>query len=200
MKIKKYLNVVHAFFRLKIISIFKRNFKIRTINSLKGKIYIELRKKGNLNIGNMNKFNREVSLNSSGCMQIGSRCELKNNVDLQANGGSLTIHDGVFINSNTLIVACEKIEIGENTAIGNGVKMYDHDHIFLAEGNQPWNQQTTEEIYIGRNCWIGANSIILKGTNIGDNCIIGAGCIIKGKIPSKSKVIQKRETTISPIK
>ena len=43
-----------------------------------------------------------------------------------------------------------------------------------------------------KNVWIGANSIILPGVNIGENCIIGAGsvvtksfkdnCLIGGKI------------------
>ena len=199
-KIKKYFNVIYAFIMLKLRFILKKSITIGTINFLCGKIYIVLRKNGIINIGQRNKFNRDVSLNSSGYIEIGSRCEFKNNVDLQANGGKLIIHDGVFINSNTLIVACDKIEIGEGTAFGSGIKIYDHDHIFLADGCQPWNKQITDEVCIGKNCWIGSNVIILRGTKIGDNCIIGAGCIIKGIIPEKSKVIQKNETIITCIK
>ena len=32
------------------------------------------------------------------------------------------------------------------------------------------------------------NTIILMGTEIGDNCVIGAGSIVKGKIPSNSVI------------
>lgn len=49
---------------------------------------------------------------------------------------------------------------------------------------------------IGKNCWIGANTVILRGTTIGDNSVIGAGCVLKGEYPAGAIIIQKRETTI----
>lgn len=52
---------------------------------------------------------------------------------------------------------------------------------------------------MGNNCWIGSNSILLKNTNIGDNCVIGAGCIISGTIPSNSLVTNDRSLKIEPI-
>lgn len=39
----------------------------------------------------------------------------------------------------------------------------------------------TKPIEIGKDCFIGANSIILKGTVIGDGCVIGAGSVVCGK-------------------
>ncbi|MBO4864816.1 MAG: acyltransferase [Eubacterium sp.] len=93
-------------------------------------------------------------------------------------------------------VICRKhIEIGDNTMFGPNVFLYDHDHRIDENNNVLRSEFTTDEIVIGKNCWIGANTIILKGTKIGDNCIIGAGCIIKGTINTGSKVIQKRTTT-----
>jgi len=50
--------------------------------------------------------------------------------------------------------------------------------------------------YRVRNCWIGANTVILRGTTIGDNSVIGAGCVLKGEYPAGAIIIQKRETTI----
>ena len=41
-------------------------------------------------------------------------------------------------------------------------------------------------ITIGNNCFVGARSIILPGTEIGDDVIIGAGAVVKGRIPSKT--------------
>ena len=57
-------------------------------------------------------------------------------------------------------------------------------------------QFKSADIIIGKNCWIGANTIILKGTRIGDNSIIGAGSVVRGEIPNGSLVIQKRKTDI----
>lgn len=55
-------------------------------------------------------------------------------------------------------------------------------------------------ITIGKNCWIGTNVVILKGTTIGDNCVIGAGCVVSGDIPKGSIVTQSRDLKIEPIR
>ena len=39
----------------------------------------------------------------------------------------------------------------------------------------------TKPITIGKNCFIGCNSIILKGTVLGDGCVVGAGAVVCGK-------------------
>jgi acetyltransferase-like isoleucine patch superfamily enzyme len=36
--------------------------------------------------------------------------------------------------------------------------------------------------------WVGAKSIILPGSVIGDHCVIAAGSIVTGEIPAKSLV------------
>lgn len=50
-----------------------------------------------------------------------------------------------------------------------------------------WSNKTDafdREVVIGRRVWIGMNSLILKGSRIGDNSIIGAGSVVSGDIPS----------------
>lgn len=39
---------------------------------------------------------------------------------------------------------------------------------------------------IGRNCFIGGQSIILPGITVGDNCVIGAGSVVTKDVPSRS--------------
>ncbi|MBC7419484.1 MAG: acyltransferase [Bdellovibrio sp.] len=49
-----------------------------------------------------------------------------------------------------------------------------------------WVPQS-EKISIGNNVWIGANTTILKGANIGDDCIIAAhSVVLKGDYPKGS--------------
>ena len=38
-------------------------------------------------------------------------------------------------------------------------------------------------IHIGRNVWIGSNTVILPGVTIGDNTVIGAGSVVTKDIP-----------------
>lgn len=42
--------------------------------------------------------------------------------------------------------------------------------------------------YIGKNCFIGGESIILPGITIGDNCVIGAGSVVTKDVPPRSVV------------
>ena len=44
----------------------------------------------------------------------------------------------------------------------------------------------TRDVVIGKRVWIGANSIVLKGSKIGDNSVIGAGSLVTGQIPENS--------------
>lgn len=52
------------------------------------------------------------------------------------------------------------------------------------------------QLKLGKNCWIGANTVILRGTTIGDNCVIGAGSVLKGEYPARTILLQKREQEI----
>lgn len=40
-------------------------------------------------------------------------------------------------------------------------------------------KKTLKPISVGNNVFVGARSVILPGTFIGDNCIIGAGAVVK---------------------
>ena len=52
---------------------------------------------------------------------------------------------------------------------------------------------------IGNRVWIGANTVILRGTVIGDDCVIGAGSVVKGNVPANSVLVQKRDDEIIKI-
>ena len=98
------------------------------------------------------------------------------------------------INYNCIIACHNNIVIGEGTEFGPSVYLYDHDHDFRKGLKQ--NMFVSSPISIGKNCWIGANTIILKGVSIGDDCVIGAGSIVSTSVPSKSIFIQKRVSNI----
>lgn len=41
---------------------------------------------------------------------------------------------------------------------------------------------------IGKNCFVGGESLILPGITIGDNCVVGAGSVVTKDIPARSIV------------
>lgn len=67
-----------------------------------------------------------------------------------------------------------KITIEEGAYIANNVVMITANHEFT----DLTKHQPAKDIKIGKNCWIGANSVILPGVTLGDNTIVGAGSIV----------------------
>ena len=118
---------------------------------------------------------------------VGSNVICRNFENFRVPSGKLILHDGVFINNSCSFNCMERIEIGAGAMMGEGVRFYDHDHVYTAEKIEKW-QWTTAPIRVGRDCWIGSNVTILKGVTIGDNTIIGAGCLVRNDIPANSVV------------
>ena len=44
-------------------------------------------------------------------------------------------------------------------------------------------------IRIGKNCFIGCNAIILKGTELGNGCVVGAGAVVAGEFEPNSVIV-----------
>lgn len=142
--------------------------------------------------------NVSLRTNNSGRIELGNMITLRPNVEISASEGNVTINSNVFINRNTMIVAHESIVIGEGTTIGPNVAIYDHDHAFgrKLENNTKF---VTSPIIIGKNVWIGAGAIILKGVKIDDNSIIAAGSIVTKSVEKNSILIQPRHEEIKKI-
>ena len=139
----------------------------------------------------------EVILYHKAMTRIGKKVKIERNSTIVCvNGAKLVIEDNVGIGAGSRIVCRDNIRIGKNTMFGPNVMLYDHDHKIGSDNNVSRTDYNLSAITIGENCWIGAGTIILKGTQIGDRCIIGAGSVIKGNIASGKKVIQKRNTVI----
>lgn len=119
-----------------------------------------------------------------------------NTVISATDGGSIMIGKNVGINRNSMIMCHESISIGDNTIMGPSVYIYDHDHKFDSQEGVCRNDFETTPIKIGCKCWIGANTLILKGTVLGDNCLVAAGSIVKGVYPNGSVIIQKRTESV----
>lgn len=81
------------------------------------------------------------------------------------------------------------ISIGRGTTIAARVIILTHDCSIRKALNvigmnvERKNYQIMKKVDIGRNVFIGAGSILLPGTEIGDNAVIAAGSVVKGIVP-----------------
>lgn len=95
---------------------------------------------------------------------------------------SIRIGNNVGISGAT-IYARNNISIGNNTLIGANAKIIDNDFHPIDPKDRLANDISkirSKPIIIGDNCFIGCDSIILKGVNLGDNCVVGAGSVVPG--------------------
>lgn len=109
------------------------------------------------------------------------------NIIVARHGGKITVKDGFGISGST-IYCTDSISIGANATIGANCKIVDNDfHSLNPKYRMKPGEHThvrSKAIEIGDNCFIGMNSIILKGTVLGNNVIIGAGSVVSGVFPS----------------
>jgi acetyltransferase-like isoleucine patch superfamily enzyme len=100
------------------------------------------------------------------------------------SGGCLTIGNSTYINENARIHCRKHISIGDKCAIAWNTNILDTDiHTIYYADNKRTNNDA--DVVIGNNVWIGANSTVLKGTTIQDNCIVGANSVVKGTLNSQ---------------
>lgn len=104
-------------------------------------------------------------------------------------GENIHLGRNVEINMNCVFLDCNRITIGDYSGIGPGVHVYAVYHDTdperrLSPDSQLWKCQTAP-VTIGRNVWIGGNSVILPGVTIGDESTIGAGSVVTHDIPAR---------------
>lgn len=125
-------------------------------------------------------------LYTTGTVQVGerlivrcrtARCEL----GASTPGSHLEIGDRVFINQGASIVATCRVEIGNDTQIGDFAAVLDTNWHRL----EPDRPARAAPVIIGANVWLGRNVIVLPGSEIGDHSVVAAGSIVKGYLPSR---------------
>jgi acetyltransferase-like isoleucine patch superfamily enzyme len=141
--------------------------------------YVVVAKNGYCSIGNNFKMNNGIKGNPMG---FNNRCIIS--VD---NNAELKIGNNVGI-SQTAIVCQTNISIGNKVKIGGGTCIYDTDFHSLdpkmRNSKEDFKFRNTSAVTIGKNVFIGARSIVLKGVEIGENSIIGAGSVVTKSVPS----------------
>ncbi|EIA0453529.1 N-acetyltransferase, partial [Escherichia coli] len=91
-------------------------------------------------------------------------------------GNSVTIKSGVFI--------WDGVRVHDNVFIGPCVAFTNDKY----PRSKNYDAQFYETI-IGENSSIGANSTILPGVKIGRNCMIGAGSVVTKDVPDNALVL-----------
>lgn len=102
----------------------------------------------------------------------------------------LEIGNGSIIGHFNHIYATGEIIIGKNVLTADKVFISDNQHSF-EDVNLPIMKQSIKQLkpmFIGDGTWIGENVCVL-GVNIGKNCVIGANSVVTKDIPDYSVAV-----------
>lgn len=114
---------------------------------------------------------------------VGEGCYIE--PPFHANWGGKNVHFGNFVyaNFNLTVVDDANIYVGDNVMFGPNVTVATANHPICPELRER-GFQYNKEVHIGKNVWIGANTVVVPGVTIGDNTVIGAGSVVTRDIPS----------------
>jgi acetyltransferase-like isoleucine patch superfamily enzyme len=122
-----------------------------------------------------------------GRILVGPECEINQGVELSPFGGMIKIARRVWLGPYVVIYGHGGVEIGEQSLISMHCTILSSNHAIPPKGTLIRN--VADELLhtkVGRDCWIGANAVILGGVIIGDGCVVGAGAVVTKNLPAYS--------------
>lgn len=105
-------------------------------------------------------------------------------IKLDEHDPELTIGDGCALGDFNHIAAVRRVVFGKNVLTANGVYVSDNLHRF-EDIRTPIMDQPVRfkaEVHIGDGTWLGENVCVI-GARIGRNCVIGANSVVTKDIP-----------------
>lgn len=99
-------------------------------------------------------------------------------------GTQIRLADRVYLNFGCVLLDSAWIEIGEGSLLGPGVNLYTVTHP-LSAARRAQGEEYASPITLGRNVWVGGQSIILPGVTVGDHAVIAAGSVIRDPVPAR---------------
>lgn len=103
----------------------------------------------------------------------------------------ISIGENVIIRPGTMLFADPRVDsdghiiIENNAMIGSGVHIYVANHRYTMKEIDVINQGhcKAKSVVLKEGCWVGANSIILPGVEVGARSVVGAGSVVTKNIP-----------------
>ena len=116
--------------------------------------------------------------------------------------GEIEIGENSYIGRYSSIQSSKgcKVKIGSNVAISHYVMIYTENNVADQDFNAYPRLTNKANVEIGDGCWIGAKVFIKEGIKIGKNCVVGAHSVVVKDVPDDSicsgipaKVIRQKE-------
>jgi len=135
------------------------------------------------------QFDGELQIIGTGNVSWGEHCRFGKDVVLETqNDGVIELGDHVRINQGSILVAHDKVTIGNDCLIGEYCSIRDANHNFILDEKVRTQPHSHAPIIVGTDCWIGRGSVVLKGVTLLKGCVIGANSVVTKNIPEYTVV------------
>jgi maltose O-acetyltransferase len=106
-------------------------------------------------------------------------------IEVRNKESKIIFGNNIYLNNTAIIIAdFGQITIGNDTLIGDHVRIINSDFHNLDPLRRNDGSQLWKDVTIGDNVFIGSNVTITKGVTIGNNSVIGAASVVTNDIPS----------------
>jgi acetyltransferase-like isoleucine patch superfamily enzyme len=112
-------------------------------------------------------------------------------------GAKVRIGDRVGM-SSTVIIATTGVSIHSDSLVGGGCLIVDSDLHALPLLGRHATAVRSRPVVVGEGVFVGAHSVILKGSSIGKGAVIGAGSVVAGIVSPGVAVASQSLRRIPP--
>jgi acetyltransferase-like isoleucine patch superfamily enzyme len=146
-------------------------------------------------IGKFFRVNGPLDINGPGTVIFGDYCSVSSS-RLRPTTPYTHSPDAVIRFGNRVLLTrsrlgCVKsIDVADDAGLAECWIMDSDFHSTQATTDGPrYNSPgISKPVIIGRNSWIGAGSMVLKGVRVGENSIVGAGAVVATNVPDNTVV------------
>ncbi len=126
-------------------------------------------------------------------VSIGKNCRIERGVYFHYDGiclpgPSIFIGDDCFIGYGCEFNVAARVTVEDHCLIASGTRFIDHNHGTDLGTMIAKQHGKSAPITIGRDVWIGANSVVLAGVDIGEGAVVAAGAVVTKSVAANTIV------------
>lgn len=141
---------------------------------------------------------RAINLSDPRSMRLAGPAAIRGVLRVEP-AGMINVGKWAYLGDATIVSSASEVTIGEGTLLAHGVQVFDNStHPINGHRRQqqfmkmlgdtgirgPFDIDTAP-VHIGARCWIGMNSLVMRGVTIGEDTIVAAGSVVTKSLPAR---------------